>query len=1000
MVRVIFGLTTAIISLVLGSTAYSIPFGYIKLGDSCSTTVVHSSSGIDGSLDACGAYQISVPSFAWTFGGNLGQTPTNIIVNTGSDSVGAYSEIDFDYSQGGQRTGGIRVFENELAVLFKVDYVQAASNGAPFPTLATYPQKLQHLAYQGTFGLFTFTSLASDSPWLFFDSAGNTFVLSPASDFLVASTVRGTDGSISSGISSQISSLPAGFSHQTLLVLGKGINFTYQTWGQAMTALRGKVRPANDADTSLKYLGYWTDNGAGYYYHFDSSKGSYEQTLLGVRDNFTQLGLKLGYVQLDSWFYPKGVAADWQDKSGGIYEYVAASALFPNGLQAFQQQLGVPLITHARWIDPSSSYHQTYTMSGKVVIDPLYWNSISSYLHDAGAVIYEQDWLATQAHANFNLTDPKAFMDNMASGMSAQALNIQYCMPLPHHYLQSSQYSNVTTIRTSQDLFQRSNWDQFLYGSQLAGVLGVWPWSDVFMSSQTNNLLLSTLSAGPVGVGDFIGSLNGNNLLLAVRPDSIIVKPDVPLVPLDQTIINDSAGLVHPMVAATSTNFGIITAHYVAGYNRTSDLNLAFSPSVLGITQPAYIYNYFTKVGRVVQPQDTFSDVIANGIGYYIVMPVGPSGMAFLGDTGQYVSLGKKRITALTDNGTITASIAFASAESARNVFGYSPTAPVITATNGKAGTVNYTSSTGLFNASVVPGSGASATIEIKAGDAVASVSPTSLSFPDQSTGTTSTPQSATLSNKGNAVLNIASISAAGDFAETNNCGASVAADASCTIQLTFMPTSTGPRSGSVVITDNAPDSPQTIALTGNVLSSFTISTGAAPVSATVIAGATATFNLSLTAYGGFSGAVQFSCSGAPPASNCTVSPNPLNLTGTNPAAIAVSIATAGRTGAQVFPDSTQRTASRRTSGLALLAVCSVFGIMLVPMRRHTGGKRRSGVLVGLILLTLLCFGCGGGSSTSVGNQKTGTPSGTYAITVSGSSGNISQSAMLKLTVQ
>jgi hypothetical protein len=161
----------------------------VNAGGACGTTAVQTASGIVASLDSCGAYQIGVPSFAWTFGGNLGQTPTNILVNTGTDDVGAYSEIDFSYSQGGQRTGGIRVYQSQLTVLFTVDYVQAADNTSPFPTLATYPNQLEHLAYQGIFGLYTFTSLPSDSPWIFFDSSGNTFVLSPASDFMVASTV-------------------------------------------------------------------------------------------------------------------------------------------------------------------------------------------------------------------------------------------------------------------------------------------------------------------------------------------------------------------------------------------------------------------------------------------------------------------------------------------------------------------------------------------------------------------------------------------------------------------------------------------------------------------------------------------------------------------------------------------------------------------------------------------------------------------------------------------
>src|SRR3981189_1883908 len=88
-------------------------------------------------------------------------------------------------------------------------------------------------------------------------------------------------------------------------------------------------------------------------------------------------------------------------------------------------------------------------------------------------------------------------------------------MPLPRHYLQSTRYDNVTTIRASHDRFGRDKWDEFLYGSRLAGSLGLRPWSDVFMSDELENLLLSTLSTGPVGVGDRIGTVNRENLLRA-----------------------------------------------------------------------------------------------------------------------------------------------------------------------------------------------------------------------------------------------------------------------------------------------------------------------------------------------------------------------------------------------------------------------------------------------------------------------------------------------------
>ena len=49
-------------------------------------------------------------------------------------------------------------------------------------------------------------------------------------------------------------------------------------------------------------LGYWSDNGATYYYKFDASLG-YEGTLLAIRDEFFKKGVPLGYLQLDSWFY-------------------------------------------------------------------------------------------------------------------------------------------------------------------------------------------------------------------------------------------------------------------------------------------------------------------------------------------------------------------------------------------------------------------------------------------------------------------------------------------------------------------------------------------------------------------------------------------------------------------------------------------------------------------------------------------------------------------------
>ncbi len=112
------------------------------------------------------------------------------------------------------------------------------------------------------------------------------------------------------------------------------------------------------------------------------------------------------------------------------------------------------------------------------------------------------------------------------------------------------------------------------------------------------------------------------------------------------------------------------------------------------------------------------------------------------------------------------------------------------------------------------------------------SLSSTTLSFGDQAVGTTSAPQTVTLTNSGTAPLTINGITSTGNYAQSNNCGTGVAGGGKCTIQVTFTPTTTGTRSGSVSITDNAVGSPQQIALTGNgtapavSLSSTTLSFG------------------------------------------------------------------------------------------------------------------------------------------------------------------------------
>jgi Abnormal spindle-like microcephaly-assoc'd, ASPM-SPD-2-Hydin len=96
------------------------------------------------------------------------------------------------------------------------------------------------------------------------------------------------------------------------------------------------------------------------------------------------------------------------------------------------------------------------------------------------------------------------------------------------------------------------------------------------------------------------------------------------------------------------------------------------------------------------------------------------------------------------------------------------------------------------------------------------SFSPTNLvEFPRQRHGTTSKPQTVTLTNSGKAELKISSMKPTGPFGMTSTCGDAVAAGGNCTISITFSPKTEGEVSGTVSIDDSASSKPQVIALGG-----------------------------------------------------------------------------------------------------------------------------------------------------------------------------------------
>jgi hypothetical protein len=263
-------------------------------------------------------------------------------------------------------------------------------------------------------------------------------------------------------------------------------------------------------------------------------------------------------------------------------------------------------------------------------------------------------------------------------------------------------------------------------------------------------------------------------------------------------------------------------------------------------------------------------------------------------------------------------------------------------------------------------------------------LSPTSVNFPSQYVGTSGLPQSVTLNNPGSAALVIASVTATpADFAPLSTCGNMIAPGGSCSIGVFFDPTTSGTRTGTLTVTDNASNSPQTASLTGTG-QDFSLSPGS-QTSATVTPGQAASYKVAVAPDGGFDQTVTLSCSGAPAQSTCSVSPGSITLNGSASTAT-VSVTTSG--GSAGATQSGNGAGAGSTFG-SWLSLCGVLGLtMLVSLagRSRTRGPQWAYSLAMLCLLSIgaTMLACGGGSSGSGGNGSGGTQAGSYDLTVTG----------------
>jgi hypothetical protein len=509
-------------------------------------------------------------------------------------------------------------------------------------------------------------------PLVLHDHELNTLVLSPLSHFANAVQVKSNSllNSLVCGVSGRVTTLPAGYAHETILFAGKGVNQTMFDWGSQLLKIGGKSRSSLVPDKTLSHLGYWTDNGAYYYYNTEQGK-DYQDTMLHIADYLKENEIPAKYLQLDSWWYFKG-------KDEGVSLWEPRPDVFPDGLNNLHSKTGLPFAAHNRYWSAENEYRSQYAFrnaptSALPVADD-FWHHIMDWAHKNNILLYEQDWLNVTYERlpalQTDVTLGEKWLRSMEVAARNCGLSIMYCMALPSHYLASTAYQAVTQIRASDDYCPGSNQWKIGLNSMLAWALGLAPFKDVFWSSETQpgspynkgnvtepnfelQALVSALSTGAVGPGDKIGSLNKELIMKTCRQDGMLLKPDKPATTIDRCFQpNGPAGEVwstYTKMGADSWQFVLIADQPREYLLTAADLGLS-SPYLALDTESGATTSIAEKgslkVGASSPPRSG-----AVPFQYFVLAPLTGDGVAFIGEANKFVTVSKQRFKQVSDGG-------------------------------------------------------------------------------------------------------------------------------------------------------------------------------------------------------------------------------------------------------------------------------------------------------------------------------------------------------------
>ncbi len=176
-------------------------------------------------------------------------------------------------------------------------------------------------------------------------------------------------------------------------------------------------------------------------------------------------------------------------------------------------------------------------------------------------------------------------------------------------------------------------------------------------------------------------------------------------------------------------------------------------------------------------------------------------------------------------------------------------------------------------------------------------------------------------------------------------------------------------------------------------------SLGTSTNSASVVAGQSATYQLSVTPVNNWDLPISLGCSGLPSEAACSFSPASVSTFVQSPVPVTMTITTSA---ASLLPGSpgSGKPAGPEPIPLSVWLAAGILLLLLLLLARLRG--RRMVAPAALVLLVALCVSCGGGGGSGGSPpppSNPGTPSGTYSVTVTGSSSGLERSVKVSLTV-